>query len=468
MKNSVTPNKNFSKRGSNYLVKSGSKYQSPNKQPLSSTKIVRKLTQNPMMKSPSKFSFMKKTPQKIKKQVKQSNTKTLNSINEVQKNDKNIENSPSKRFRKLPSKKISDSNLNAKSLNDSNNSSQRKEQQSIYNELLKDQFKKIKEFLTPILKEENAKQLISLYNKKENSRKKQISVSSVKNKPNTVSAILDYSFVNEDKKQQNKIKIPLFQVLYPKQYKDYQEKMLKQKKEKKGLVKRPCRLRFTAINLIPSSLRLTHIKSNIINRKSVSNFSVNKAKTNKTEQTTPLYLRINEVNKIHEEEIKKLKEKYYREKSSDNSESVTSTNSYNTKINRKKNFEKWYNCEKTWLKMKEVKLNLIKKEIEDNKSLAIEEEKKEETFKPQINKNSIKIFEEVHKEDDFLTRLKNYQGKIKNNRKEREKNLVPSFKPYVNRTYEIKDSYYDYMKFNQRKINHDFLIFLDNEEKNYK
>ena len=56
-----------------------------------------------------------------------------------------------------------------------------------------------------------------------------------------------------------------------------------------------------------------------MNRKSVSNFSIIKNKMTKSEQTTPLYLRINEVNRIHEEEIKKLKEKYYGEKKQERS-----------------------------------------------------------------------------------------------------------------------------------------------------
>ena len=449
-------------------TKSNSK-NSLNKPPFKSTKSLHKITNNPIMKLTGKFSIIKKTPQITKKTIKQPTNKTRNQKNEIQKNDKIAGSSFSKRIRKMPSKQLKDNNLTTKSFSDSNNISnnQKKEQQSYDAELLKVQFKKIKEFLTPILKEENAKQLISLYNKKENKKKKQLSVSSIKNKPNNISAILDYSFVHEEKNPQNKIKIPLFQILYPKQYKEYQEKILKQKKEKNDLIKRPCRLKST-VNIFPINMKLTNIKSSIMNRKSVSNFSTIKNKMTKSEQTTPLYLRINEVNRIHEEEIKKLKEKYYGEKTNEISESISSTSSYYTKINRKKNFEKWYNCEKSWLKMREIKLNLIKKEIDDNKFQAIEEEKKEETFKPQINKNSIKIFEQVYKDDDFLTRLKDYQGKKKENRNQREKNLIPTFKPYINQSYEIKDNYYDYMKFNQRKINQDFLIFLDDEEKNYK
>ena len=457
--------------------KTGSKNNNQNKSPsIKSSKTTHKITNNPINKVKNKFSNLKTTPQKQKKQVKQikqqkPNNKTRNQKTEIQKIDnKTFATSVSKRYRKSPSKKFTENNLSSKSFNNlSDNSSPKKEQQSIYAELLKDQFKKIKEFLTPILKEENAKQLISLYNKKENNKKKQLSVSQIKNKPNNISAILDYSFVHEEKNPQNKIKIPLFQILYPKQYKEYQEKSLKQKKSKKNLVSRPCRLRYTnTFNITQSNIKLSNIKSSIMKRKSVSHFSMNKIKSTKTEQTIPLYLRINEVNKIHEEEIKKLKEKYYGDKSSENSESATCTNSYMTKVNKKKNFQKWYNCEKSWLKIKEAKLKIIKKEIDDNKFQAMEEEKKEETFKPQINKNSKKIFEQVYKEDDFLTRLKNYQDKIKKNRNQRERNLIPSFKPFINKTYEIKDNYYDYMKFNQQKINRDFLIFLDDEEKNYK
>ena len=102
----------------------------------------------------------------------------------------------------------------------------KKEKIEINNELIRKQYKIIKDFLTPILKEENARQLISCYSKKVKKDKstllKRNKKSSLKNR-----ALLDYSFLNEN--PNNKTKIPLFQILFPKQYKKHIEKQNKEK-----------------------------------------------------------------------------------------------------------------------------------------------------------------------------------------------------------------------------------------------
>ena len=104
----------------------------------------------------------------------------------------------------------------------------------INNELVKQQYKIIKDFLIPILKEQNAKELVSCYNKMTKNKKKLISknkTTSLRNKP-----ILEYSFISDSTK--NKLKIPLFQIMFPNQYKNH---MAKKNKERNLTINRPCR-----------------------------------------------------------------------------------------------------------------------------------------------------------------------------------------------------------------------------------
>jgi len=78
-----------------------------------------------------------------------------------------------------------------------------KKGKTIDNELVKQQYKIIKDFLIPILKEQNAKELVSCYNKMTKDKNKLISKNtnvSLKNKP-----ILEYSFISDNSK--NKLKI---------------------------------------------------------------------------------------------------------------------------------------------------------------------------------------------------------------------------------------------------------------------
>ena len=96
---------------------------------------------------------------------------------------------------------------------------------TIDNELVKQQYKIIKDFLIPILKEQNAKELVACYNRMTKDKKNIISKKtnvSLKNKP-----ILEYSFVNDNKNK--KLKIPLFQILFPNQYKEHLDKKNKER-----------------------------------------------------------------------------------------------------------------------------------------------------------------------------------------------------------------------------------------------
>ena len=123
-------------------------------------------------------------------------------------------------------------------------------------------------------------------------------------------------------------------------------------------------------------------------------------------------------------------------------------------------FERWYNYEKTWQKMRDMKLNIIRSELEENETFMKQNTKNEETFKPQINENSELLVSQKY-DGDFYTRLKNFLENKNKKARKLEQKLMPTFKPYVNTNYKISNEYYNYMKFDQRLINRDFIFFLE-------
>ena len=187
-------------------------------------------------------------------------------------------------------------------------------------------------------------------------------------------------------------------------------------------------------------------------------------------KTPPLYLRINDIQKQHNEEIEKLKKKYeYKNNKSNYNNDLYSSNSITENESKTKSrnashtnydFEKWYNHEKTWQKMRTIKLSILKSEIEENKEYMNKNDKDEETFKPKINKNSTILVNKKY-DNDFYLRLKHYQNNKNKKMKMLRKKLEPNFKPYVNNNYKIKNEYYDYMKFDQKLINRDLNFFLE-------
>ena len=365
-----------------------------------------------------------------------------------------------------------------KSKRNSRNNSRKGKQMKIDNDLFKNQSKIIKDFLTPILKEENARQLVLFYSKKMNLSK---NPSSKRNRNCSLNnrSILDYSFVNEKSK---KAKIPLFQILYPNQYKKHLEKKNKGRHmsapniqipinfEKKKINKRF--KRGTIANIDNQNIVLNKIQNNKINKKknnqntisSMSN-TIN-SKSSQTSvvraKTPPLYLRLKDVQTKHEKEIDKLRKKYeYNYKNNSNySSSQNESSKTRNKTRSPYDFERWYNYEKTWQKLKILKINMLKKEIEENKLFINEAIKEEETFKPKLNKNTENLMNKRY-DEDFYSRLKAYQNNKINKRKILQEKLKPRFKPFINTNYEIRSEYYDYMKYDQKLINKDFNFFFE-------
>ena len=411
-----------------------------------------------------------------------------------------------------------------------------KKERKIDEELIKQQYKIIKDFLIPILKEQNAKELISCYNKMTKVEKKLLKKNrtiSLRNKP-----ILEYSFVSG--KSQKKLKTPLFQILSPKQYKNYMDR---KKKEKTISANRPCKnlspFNINNINMsetrkIKSSnnkiktMEISGLNNNIINfnnihsKNNYNNFNnnfknslltndiesknnnikasfkkkeitlkqnnntsiplnntKNKNKNNNSNikldrsKTPPLYLRLNEVKKNHDSIMEKLRQKYeydyinnnYNKNANNKSEeNITSSDmsdssEFRNKTQTNSDFEKWYDKEKIWQKMRDMKLNIIKSELEENKICQDIYNKKQETFKPKINKNCENLLLKKY-DGDFYLRLKDYQ--INKERKENilKQKMIPNFQPFINFNYKIKKEYYLYMKYDQKKINEELNDFL--------
>ena len=206
--------------------------------------------------------------------------------------------------------------------------------------------------------------------------------SSLNNRP-----ILDYSFVTNNSK--NKINFPLFQIMFPNQYKKHLEK--NNNKKKANIVKKPCRHMSAPHIDLPQNMiknnnkennrkksiigrnykRNSVIKNNssnknnkyidIINNNTIkhvvnkNNNDINKNKYSRSissnsntisrSKTPPLYLRLDEVEKKHKEEIEKLKKKFDINNNLNKSFNESSKSRNKSMTNH--DFERWYNYEKT-------------------------------------------------------------------------------------------------------------------------
>ena len=473
----------------------------------------------------NKYNETNQKDNKYKKSMK----KTISESSMSNTSNLSSKNSNSSKMKKVKSK------INEKEKSRIEDKKEQEKEKIIDNELVKKQYKIIKDFLIPILKEQNAKELVSYYNKmtKDKKKLKKSKTTSLKNKP-----ILEYSFVTG--KYKNGIKIPLFQILFPKQYQEHLDKMTKEKNISNN---RPCRnidsINRNNINIsnskgiknfnnklssrentgrktinnnkenninigiktpnkkvkeIKSSLIINSVneknsnyspknknpneieskrKNNDHKSKSIGNKKSNKYKMNNNREnrakTPPLYLRLKEVRTKHDEMMKELRKKYefnYNKNHTRNNNnsyldlSVTSSSvKSKNKTQDKYDFEKWYNYEKTWMKMKDMKLNIIKSEIEENKTCMNLYNRQQETFKPKINKNS-EFLASKYYEGDFYIRLKNYQKNKERKREMLKEKLKPKFKPYVNVNYNINKEYYLYMNYDQKKLNRDLNEFL--------
>ena len=100
----------------------------------------------------------------------------------------------------------------------------------------------------------------------------------------------------------------------------------------------------------------------------------------------------------------------------------------------------------TWDKIKEVRLNFIRKEIEDIRAIDELNERKEETFHPKISKKSEQIFKEKYSEN-FQERIEQYKNNKIYCENKIKKQAMPSFKPNINKNFKIREQFYERYKF---------------------
>ena len=428
---------------------------------------------------------MLKTKENIKKGTnKNKNVSNKTKIKEGKQSAEKINTGSNNSSVNSSFSKMKDKIKNKSKRNSKSNYSKKDKQLKINSDLIKNQYKIIKDFLTPILKEENARQLVLCYSKKMKNSQKPSFIRDRNCSLNNRS-ILDYSFVNENS---NKTKIPLFQIMFPNQYKKHIEKKNKDIIDKgKRAVRHMSAPNIKITNnkkYRRGSMPRINNKNNLLNN--IQNNNIDKKNKNKNKsdniintinsksskkivraKTPPLYLRLKDVQSKHEEQIEKLKKKYeYNNNNNNNNNSNYSSSLNDTSKTRNKaksphNFEKWYNYEKTWQKLKNIKINMLRNELEENKMFINQSVKDEETFKPKINKKSENLVNKKY-DGDFYLRLQAFQNNKIKKRKMLQEKLKPNFKPYVNTNYQIRSEYYDYMKYDQKLINRDFNIFFEN------
>jgi hypothetical protein len=153
----------------------------------------------------------------------------------------------------------------------------------------------------------------------------------------------------------------------------------------------------------------------------------------------PLYLRIDQIQEDKINNLSQIKKKFQKEK-------IIKRNTYRDKFEDKNlRFNKWFEMSETWDKIKEARLNFIKKEIEDIRAIDELNERKEETFHPKISKKSEQIFKEKYSEN-FQERMKQYENNKIYCENKLKKQAMPSFKPNINKNFKIRDEFYERYK----------------------
>ena len=292
----------------------------------------------------------------------------------------------------------------------------------------------LKEILIPQIKETQAKQMIDIYERKYLNNKQ--------NDINKTCSILDYSFVTgrENTKNDSNIKKKKSNQSFKSSNEDiiekqnFYERQIEKEAEKEE-----------KINLLKEKKEKEeqkHIQSKPIINKN-SHIIINKSKTYQ-----PIYKRINQIEYNQKQKIKQIQSMINKDLQYNNHRN-------NSRPISKDEFDKWLQMNQTWDKLRQAKINYLKNDIDSLKQKEEELEREEETFHPKINKNSSLILLQKNKNylnQDVGERLYKTHFKYKNDIERKRNSSLPSFKPYINKHYEIKQEYYDYMNVEQKEI----------------
>ena len=176
-----------------------------------------------------------------------------------------------------------------------------------------------------------------------------------------------------------------------------------------------------------------------------------------TKNNLPIYERLKFIERKRQLDIKKIKDLIIKE----NEINETTINNKCNKIFNKNNFDKWLLSNKKWNKQKNDKIEKIK-DILNKQKLSDENF----NFIPTINKNSERLFKNNEKLSkspviDRLFKINNRDLFIQ--KEEAKKNL--SFIPEINKDYQIKDQYYNFMEEDQAEIFNELKEEVEKSEK---
>ena len=173
----------------------------------------------------------------------------------------------------------------------------------------------------------------------------------------------------------------------------------------------------------------------------------------------PIYKRVNEIENIKKVNTEKIKELIIKEKD-------ITANTINDKCAKnifdKDNFNKWLLLNENWNLKKNIKMEKLKNNNNQEKM-----ESEDFQFKPQINKNSEKIFYNyyIYSQYPVIERMsKAKEHKEASIKKIQDEELL-SFRPDVNKDYQIRNKYYEFMGEDQVEIYNDLKEKIKNEEK---
>lgn len=288
-------------------------------------------------------------------------------------------------------------------------------------------YKLLKDFLNPIIKEENKRQLLQYY-KKNSLKIKNYSKSIKKNEKEK--GILDYSFVTDrafkNRRKRRKNNRSSFST------KSQTSKSKNKKKKLKFNISYKNKSDMN-INKEIDNIKLT--KPMKINKNILNSFNLNS-------QRNKPYKKIEKINRIIKEDINE--DKIRNKNSSMKKNNKNGNNKYNQESNRLSSedrssvknftsrnsigFNKWYNYGKDWEEIRMMRYCKIRNELEEKKNAILLEEKNESTFRPKLNKKSIQI---VNKNfpNDFFERLYKFEQKKKLNKRKINEKCTPRFRP---------------------------------------
>ena len=320
----------------------------------------------------------------------------------------------------------------------------------------------LKDFLIPQIREFQAKRLVNYYtthyeNKIINREKKlnfYRSNSIINEKINNNISILDYSFVTGKTKKNIKPKKNFGKTR--KQVEKLEKKILRKVLSQQTLFSNKSKrttIFSTDENIYErgkeqkleyeqkmNKLREEKEKNELKNIRNKPKISENSKKIMENKSQLPLYLRIVQIQEDKINNLNQKKNKYQKEK-------LIKRNTYRDKFEDKNlRFIKWFEMSETWDKIKEVRLNFIRKEIEDIRAIDELNERKEETFHPKISKKSEEIYKEKYSEN-FQERIEQYKNNKIYCENKIKKQAMPSFKPNINKNFKIREQFYERYKF---------------------